>query len=250
MLAAMFDDDPLTKSRRPEQRIPHTHDHQQFAADQVMPNALHIAWVDDCQLTRECMSLALSQGPSPIVVTPFEYVTDFIAQPADARIDLIVLHAHTLSDQLPHDITALRRAGFQQPIVLVTQDGDAEQVMAVKQALRLGASGHLSTRSSSIEMAISSFAFAHEGGTFASMELLLTDEGLAEKPRSSRASGGRSRGPSARQARTEAAASVSGSSNDPEAPGDRPRRGRDPHKARKSAQPDESPSVTGGTHHE
>jgi hypothetical protein len=110
------------------------------------------------------------------MVSPHESVAEFIGQAIMSDVDVVVLHAHSMSDHLPQDIAAVREAGFDQPIILVTEDDEADQRDAVKKSLRLGASGHLSTRSTGIDMAISSFAFAHEGGTFAAMSLLLADE--------------------------------------------------------------------------
>jgi len=140
-----------------------------------MHGLIRIAWVDRCQLTRECISTALSRGSTRISAAPYEDVAGFIARTATSDVDLVVLHGHSLGDHLPEDMTNLREAGFAQPVILVTEHEAAERD-AVKQSLRLGASGHLSTRSTGIEMAISSFAFAHAGGTFAAMNLLLSDE--------------------------------------------------------------------------
>jgi DNA-binding NarL/FixJ family response regulator len=246
----MLDKDTITKRQFGEQRFPNDNTNTPRAPDQVMPSAIHIAWVDHCQLTRECMTAALSQGTSPIFATPYEYVSDLIAHSAEAKIDLVVLHAHSLSEQLPRDIATLRRAGLQQPIVLVTQDDEADQVAVVKHALRLGASGHLSSRSTGIEMAISSFAFAHEGGTFASMGLLLSEEPRAQKPASSRTSASRSRGQSGRATVTGADASAEGSPTDAETPVGKTRRGRDISKVRKSTAGLASTSIIGGDHHE
>jgi DNA-binding NarL/FixJ family response regulator len=159
--------------------------------DKVMPKRIRIAWVDHCQLTRECMTAALSGGGSPISAIPYESFTDLIAELAVAEFDLVVLHAHNFGEHLPQQIAAIRRSGFEKPIILLTADEEPEQMAAIRSSLRLGASGHLSTRSTGIEMAITSFAFAHEGGTFAPLNLLLADEVQARRLSSGHSSGPR-----------------------------------------------------------
>lgn len=175
----------------------------------VMPGLIRIAWVDRCQLTRECISTALSRGSTRISAAPFEDVAGFIARTATCDVDLVVLHGHSLGDHLPQDMTNLREAGFAQPVILVTEE-EASERDAVKQSLRLGASGHLSTRSTGIEMAISSFAFAHAGGTFAAMNLLLPDEQVVRDATALRAPRGRRRKPAVQAPPVEMAISPGG----------------------------------------
>jgi DNA-binding NarL/FixJ family response regulator len=155
----------------------------------MMPGHIRVAWVDHCRLTRECMTIALSQANSPISLIPFASFADLLGRCAIADVDLVVLRANTLEDYLPQQIASLRKAGFPQPIVLVTEDDEADQIAAVKHSLSLGASGHLSTRSTSIEMAITSLAFAYEGGTFASLNLLLSEDSPERRKPAPRSSG-------------------------------------------------------------
>lgn len=121
------------------------------------------------------MTAALSYGNSPIIAIPFGDISMFIEKSHVIRADLIVLHSQRMDGQLPLDIAALRAADLKQPIILVTGDDPYDQLTNVRNSLRLGASGHLSTQSTGIELAISSFAFAHQGGTFAPINLLLAD---------------------------------------------------------------------------
>lgn len=142
----------------------------------VMGHSIRIAWVDPCQLTRECMTAALSHGASPLHLTPYENAAEFIVSAKHEGVDLIVLTAHDMGLHLPDDIVSLRAAAFQQPIVLVSPNEGTGEMAAVATSLRLGASGHLPLHSTGIDMAISSFVFAHEGGTFAPLELLLAGQ--------------------------------------------------------------------------
>jgi len=151
-------------------------------AGYVMGHSIRIAWVDPCQLTRECMTMALSQGASPLRLTPYENAAAFIVSAKNEGVDLIVLTAHDLGLHLPGDIVTLRAAAFRQPIVLISPNEGSGEMAAVAASLRLGASGHLPLRSTGIDMAISSFVFAHEGGTFAPLELLLAGQVPARRP--------------------------------------------------------------------
>lgn len=137
---------------------------------------IRVAWVDNYQLTRECMTVALSHGNSPLRTIPYDSLAALIATPEKQALDLIVLNTHDLGHSLPEDIAALRKAGFVQPIVVVSENEMAGQMASVVTSLRLGASGHLPVQSTGIDMAISSFIFAHEGGTFAPVELLLAED--------------------------------------------------------------------------
>ncbi|MCB8877646.1 hypothetical protein [Acidisoma silvae] len=144
------------------------------------------------------MTAALSHRMSPIVAVPFKDAHSLVAIPDPSEIDLIVLHSLSMNDQLPLDIALLRDADFVQPIILVTGDEAGDHLGNVKSALRLGASGHLSTQTTGIDLAISSFAFAHQGGTFAPMTLMLADEAGAKRavtPRIQAAVGARHSGP-------------------------------------------------------
>lgn len=144
-----------------------------LATGRVMDQPIRIAWVDPCQLTRECITAALSQDTSPLRLTPYEQASSFIVSTTTHEVDLIVLTTHDLGCDLPQDVLALRSAGFRQPIVLVSPNEATEELEAVAASLRLGACGHLPLRSTGIGMAISSLLFAYEGGSFAPLQLLL-----------------------------------------------------------------------------
>lgn len=189
-----------------------------------MGQSIRIAWVDPCQLTRECMTAALSHGTSPLRLTPYETAAAFIVSAKKESVDLIVLTAHDLGLHLPEDIVTLRAAAFQQPIVLVSPNEGTGEMAAVATSLRLGASGHLPLHSTGIDMAISSFVFAHEGGTFAPLELLLAGQAPVRRgvpprrgmrPEASDAKPGR-RGPRPRKSagRLGAASLMEGSTHD------------------------------------
>lgn len=147
-----------------------------------MPRRIRIAWIDQCQLTRECITTAISGSGSPISAIPYESFTDLVAELTVSDFDLVVLHADLFEDHLPQQIAAIRRSNFEKPIILLSADEDPGQMTVIRDSLRLGASGHLSTRTTGIEMAIASFAFAHEGGTFAPRNLLLSQDMAARRP--------------------------------------------------------------------
>lgn len=141
----------------------------------MMSEHRRIAWIDLYQLTRECAATALSSGNSPISVTPYANVDELVTAVDRSEVDLVVIHDEDPERQLRKQISDLRKAEFDQPVILVTQGNFADQDAAFRNFYFAGASGFLSTQSTSIEMAISSFAFACEGGIFAPLSLLLSE---------------------------------------------------------------------------
>jgi len=150
--------------------------------EQVMDSAIRMALIDPYQLSRECLTAAFGHGASPLAVTAFESPTDLLASATPDDFDLLVINAHGRVYQLPEDVSVLRIAAFIQPIVMVSAGSAPAEMAVLATALRQGASGHLPMQSTSIDMAISSFVFAREGGTFAPMALLL-EEPPAPEPR-------------------------------------------------------------------
>ncbi|WP_459674861.1 response regulator [Acidisoma sp. 7E03] len=140
-----------------------------------MDPVIHMALIDPYQLSRECMTAAFSQGGSPLSVTPFDSAERAIASSTPSEFDLLVINVHGRTAQLSSDVAALRNAAFDQPIVMVSASSAPAEMAALADALRQGASGHLPLQSTTVDMAISSFVFAREGGTFAPMALLLTE---------------------------------------------------------------------------
>jgi DNA-binding NarL/FixJ family response regulator len=145
-----------------------------------MTEALRVAWIDSHRLTRECMMSAFSAAHPALALTSYGSVEDCIAKIEPPIVDLIVYHSHALGLALCDDIAALQRTVEGRPIVLLSDAGEANQMGAIRDALRSGANGYVCTRTSSMSMAFASLLFVQAGGTFAPLELLLTDETTKE----------------------------------------------------------------------
>ncbi len=141
-----------------------------------MTEALRVAWIDSHRLTRECMMSAFVAMNPTLSLAPYVSVEDCITKIDPATVDLVVYHSHALGAALCDDIAALQQVVDRRPIVLLSDAGEANQMGAIRDALRSGANGYVCTRTSSMSMAFASLLFVQAGGTFAPLELLLTEE--------------------------------------------------------------------------
>jgi len=131
------------------------------------------------------MSGALAATHPSLTLAGYESVEDCISASGEAAVDLVVYHVHDLSAGLVDDVSALQQATDGRPIVLLSDAEDANQIAAIRDALKSGANGYVSTRTSTISMAIASLLFVQAGGTFAPLELLLSEdqaESVAREP--------------------------------------------------------------------
>jgi DNA-binding NarL/FixJ family response regulator len=142
----------------------------------LMAEALRVAWIDSHRLTRECMMSAFVTLHPSLALVPYASVDDCIAAADSDTLDLVVYHSHALGAALCDDIATLQRAVERRPIVLLSDAGEANQMGAIRDALRSGANGYVCTRTSSMSMAFASLLFVQAGGTFAPLELLLTED--------------------------------------------------------------------------
>ena len=141
-----------------------------------MSDEIRVAWIDSHRLIRECMSAALAATHPSLTLAGYESVEDCISGSVGASVDLVVYHVHDLGSGLVDEVSALQQAVDGRPIVLLSDAEDANQIAAIRDALKSGANGYVSTRTSTISMAVASLLFVQAGGTFAPLELLLSEE--------------------------------------------------------------------------
>jgi DNA-binding NarL/FixJ family response regulator len=155
-----------------------------------MDAAIKVAWIDSHRLLRECMSAALSAIHPALTLAGYESVEDCISRSDAASVDLVVYHVHTPGTGLIEEVSALHEAIKRRPIVLLSDAEDANQMATIRDALKSGANGYVSTRTSTMSMAVASLLFVQAGGTFAPLELLLSEEAadsaVKEPPHSDR----------------------------------------------------------------
>jgi DNA-binding NarL/FixJ family response regulator len=147
--------------------------------------ALRIAWVDTHSLTQECIMAAFIQSYPRLLMFPFNSIDELIAVP-QVDVDFIVYHAHALDAACLQDIATMKRTFEGIPLIVLSDVDDVHHGKIIRAALQSGAHGFISTRTTSISMAVAAIRFVNAGGTFAPVDLLLPDRvaSLAEKAES------------------------------------------------------------------
>jgi DNA-binding NarL/FixJ family response regulator len=124
--------------------------------------ALRIAWIDCYALTRDCILRAILELQPTLKVSPFVSVTEFV-HAGDGAFDLIIFYSHASYDVCLQEIAAIRQALEAAPLIMLSDLEDSHQLNTIRGALRAGANGFISIR------------FVQAGGTFAPLEMLLSD---------------------------------------------------------------------------
>jgi DNA-binding NarL/FixJ family response regulator len=145
--------------------------------------ALRIAWIDCYALTRDCILRAILDLQPTLKVSPFVSVTEFV-RADNSAFDLIIFYSHASYDVSLQEIAAIRQALEAAPLIMLSDLEDSHQLNTIRGALRAGANGFISTRSTGLAMTLSAIRFVQAGGTFAPLEMLLSDASapLAAQP--------------------------------------------------------------------
>lgn len=136
--------------------------------------ALQIALVDSYTLTRDCLLRAVSDLPSEIALQPFCSVEDFIST-VRGGIDLVMLYSHASYTETLHNIGAIRGSFGVTPLIIISDLDNGHQNDLIRGALRAGANGFISARTTSLPMTLSAIRFVHAGGSIAPLDMLLSD---------------------------------------------------------------------------
>ena len=136
--------------------------------------ALRIAWIDGYALTRDCILRAILELQPTLKVSPFMSVSEFVRS-NNAAFDLIIFYSHASYDACLQEIAAIRHAFETAPLIMLSDLEDSHQLNTIRGALRAGANGFISTRSTGLAMTLSAIRFVQAGGTFAPLEMLLSD---------------------------------------------------------------------------
>jgi DNA-binding NarL/FixJ family response regulator len=147
-------------------------------SDEPDMGALRIAWIDCYALTRDCILRAILELQPALKVSPFMSVTEFVGAGSGA-FDLIIFYSHASYDVCLQEITAIRRTLDAAPLIMLSDLEDSHQLNTIRGALRAGANGFISTRSTGLAMTLSAIRFVQAGGTFAPLEMLLSDASAA-----------------------------------------------------------------------
>jgi DNA-binding NarL/FixJ family response regulator len=150
-------------------------------SDETHSQPARIAWIDSFALTRDCIMKVLWDSQPNLTVQPFVSVEAFLARDVE-EVDVIILYSHRTYDSCLQDIALIRDSIETIPVIVLSDLEDSYQVNTIRGALRAGASGFIATRSMGLGMTLSAIRFVQSGGTFAPLEILLSDSEAAPQP--------------------------------------------------------------------
>jgi DNA-binding NarL/FixJ family response regulator len=151
-------------------------------SDETRGQTARIAWIDAYALTRDCIMKVLWDSQPNLTMHAFMSVEEFLA--SDIRdVDVIILYSHRSYDTCLEDIALVRESVDTIPVIVLSDLEESYQVNTIRSALRAGASGFISTRS--MGMTLSAIRFVQSGGTFAPLEILLSDPETEQPPQPS-----------------------------------------------------------------
>jgi DNA-binding NarL/FixJ family response regulator len=142
--------------------------------------ALRIAWIDCYALTRDCILRAILELQPTLKVSPFVSVTEFV-HAGDGAFDLIIFYSHASYDVCLQEIAAIRQALEAAPLIMLSDLEDSHQLNTIRGALRAGANGFISTRSTGLAMTLSAIRFVQAGG-FCRMRVRLLRSNRRQSP--------------------------------------------------------------------
>jgi DNA-binding NarL/FixJ family response regulator len=135
---------------------------------------MQIAWIDSYSLTRECILRAMSDLQLVPGVLAFASVKECMDS-KDVAFDLIILYSHSSYEVCIRETELLREAFQDARLIMLSDLEDSHQLNTIRGALKAGANGFISTRTTGLSMTLSAIRFVQAGGTFAPLEVLLSE---------------------------------------------------------------------------
>ena len=139
-------------------------------------DVLTVGLIDSFVFSRECLMKAIECINPRLTMLPFASVEDCIGNDMNS-IDLIVYYPHAddaSESAAARNVSAIRQAFPEIPLVLLSDAEDAEQPRTLRSALKSGAHGFIPTRTTGIAVTVAAIRFVKAGGTFAPLDLLMT----------------------------------------------------------------------------
>jgi DNA-binding NarL/FixJ family response regulator len=136
---------------------------------------LRVGLIDSFRFSRECVQRALERVHSTLSVHVYATATD-CARAAAQGFDLLIYHPHGREAELGpllQEVTALRRALKDAPLVVMSDAEEGDSVEAIREMLRNGARGYIPTRTTGIDVAVEAIRLVRVGGTFAPFDQFL-----------------------------------------------------------------------------
>jgi DNA-binding NarL/FixJ family response regulator len=140
-------------------------------------SVLKIGLIDCFQFTQECMIKALESIHLRLVTLSCRPVQDCVVE-GGSDLDMVIYHWHTnmASETVAMQKVASIRQSFPDlPIIVLSDAEDVQQPKTIRNALKTGVHGFISTRTSGIEMVAAAIRFVMAGGIFAPLDQLLTN---------------------------------------------------------------------------
>jgi DNA-binding NarL/FixJ family response regulator len=147
--------------------------------------AIRVGLIDCHSFSRDCLVRAFAATQQEIEVFPFQSVQEFVASRADG-LDVVMYYAHaegSLDLGLGRDITSLRNAIAELPVIVLSDAVTATEASTISNALKAGIRGFIPTRTIEMSAVAAAIRFVMAGGTFAPVDLLL---GGGDDPASAR----------------------------------------------------------------
>ena len=139
--------------------------------------ALAIGLIDCYQFSRECLIKAIESLHPHIRIFPFTSVQSCIAE-QKSDLDLIIYYsrANDLSAAaIVPDVATICQAFPNTRLIVLSDADNAQQPQIIRSMLKSGAHGFIPTQTTGIQVASAAIGFVKAGGTFAPLDLLLTN---------------------------------------------------------------------------
>jgi DNA-binding NarL/FixJ family response regulator len=140
-------------------------------------SGLTIGLIDCYQFSQECLIKAFESLHPRLSILPFLSVQACIAR-GRSDVDLIIYYSHASEGSeaaAMQNVAAIRQAFVDIPLIVLSDAEDAQQPKTIRSTLKSGAHGFIPTRTTGIPIALAAIRFVKAGGTFAPLDLLLTN---------------------------------------------------------------------------
>lgn len=145
---------------------------------------LTVALIDGYRLSRECLATTLEGQNRQLSVVAFKSVEDCIAE-ISSQFDLVIYYPHgedAVEAAVSQHIAAIQQVAAAMPVIVLSDVEEAHQTRTIRGMLNSGAHGFIPTRSTSMSITLAAIRFVKAGGTFAPLDLLLTNRPERETP--------------------------------------------------------------------
>lgn len=145
---------------------------------------LTIALIDSYRLSRECLATTLEGEDRQLSVVAFESVEDYIAE-ISSRFDLVIYYPRgddAMEASVSRHIAAIQQVATAMQVIVLSDVEEAHQTRTMRGMLNSGVHGFIPTRSTSMSITLAAIRFVKAGGTFAPLDLLLTNRAEHETP--------------------------------------------------------------------